>query len=226
MPQFSDGVGTLAQHVPAVRAGNLQKFAGLHMLFADITALNAAVTAERANLANSLGMWPDGQTFALASEPPGIMRRWDRTAQNSRTVILHPGLTIQLGADSNVVRSGAGVPGAGVGADGDVSVDMAAGSLYRKSGGTWGLFPSVPTIFPVSFSTEYNPPTSNPQNLPVYFDRVATGGNTLVSSPVTTFTYDFPTTGTHHFNVRYNATGEVVAVSAWGAGASGPVGGL
>jgi hypothetical protein len=222
MPNFSNGLGTLASHSSAVGLGQLPKFAGLHQLYADVSALNTAVVAERGNIANSLPMWPEGQTFSLANEPPGVFRIWSRTNQNARVATIRPGLTVTLNGDTNIVRAAVSQPLNTTGIDGDISIDYNAGIVYRKTAGAWAIF--IPTIFAATLSTEFNPPTSNPQNVAVLFDRTTGGGNTIVSSPVTTFTYDFPGNGVYHFNLRYNSAGEVVAVSAWGAGASGPVG--
>lgn len=68
---------------------------------------------------------------------------------------------------------------------------------------------------------DYDPPTDNPNNSPVFFDRP--GNNTpTVTTPVA---QQF-TAGVYHYNVNLNSVGNVVSISAWGPGATGPVGGV
>lgn len=63
----------------------------------------------------------------------------------------------------------------------------------------------------------YDPPTSDPNNVPYTFVR---SDNTFAGSSTYTKTF---TSGVYHFNVRTNAAGQIVAIGPWGTGSSGVV---
>lgn len=131
-------LATAADAVPLFSASQLSKLPGLPLIFADITALNAAVTKERANIANGTPLWLDGQQMSVATEAvEGVSRSWNRTAQHARTVRVRPGLSVTLAADANVVRFATGTPAVGLGANGDVYADWDSGLLWTKGAGAW-----------------------------------------------------------------------------------------
>jgi hypothetical protein len=66
---------------------------------------------------------------------------------------------------------------------------------------------------------DYDPPTDNPNNVPVLFTRA--NSTITLTTPVT---QQF-TAGVYHYNVNLNSIGEVVSISAWGPGATGLVNG-
>lgn len=66
---------------------------------------------------------------------------------------------------------------------------------------------------------DYDPPTDNPNNIPVTFPRT----NTVVT--LTTPVAQVFTAGIYHYNVNLNSIGEVVSISAWGPGSTGLVNG-
>lgn len=140
MPNVSSSLGTTQRYIPAAAPSQIGRFAGLAMVFPTLAALNAAVADERLNITDTSAIWADGQEMAVANEAAfGVSRRWNATAQHARSVVLGAGTVVTLGADSNVVLAGAGAPGGGAGADGDVYVDTTAKAYHTKAAGAWSL---------------------------------------------------------------------------------------
>lgn len=151
MPNVTSPLGTTNSVIPLVNAAQLGKAAGLHIHFATLSALTAAVVVERSNITAASPMWPTGQPFTVGPEPLGVRRSWfigaSASLSHARTVHLRPGLSIILPGDSNTVLSVSGAPSGG--ADGDVAVDYANNNYYLKASGTWG---SASVIYPGSGS--------------------------------------------------------------------------
>lgn len=57
-------------------------------------------------------------------------------------VLANPDGTLQCdgGGGGGEVLSGSGTPGAGLGSNGDIYVDLNNGDLYRKFGGAWSIW--------------------------------------------------------------------------------------
>ena len=159
MPNLSSPLGTANTLMPLVRVDALSQAAGFSVVFSTIADMNAAIAVERARIAGGNPMWPDGHSIALASEvAEGVRRAWSAGAQHARKALIKPGVTVLLAADTNVVLFGSGVPAAGVGSTGDVSVDWPLSTLNLKSAGTWsgaGSLGTVPTALPVLAVTGY-----------------------------------------------------------------------
>lgn len=143
MPNVSSPLGTNQRYIPAVAPSQIARYAGLHMHFVDMAALNTAVADERLNITDTSPIWANGQPISVATEPTAVIRNWDASAQHARKVTIRPGLVVTLAADANTVREGAGAPGAGVGANGDISIDWAGNAYYTKAGGTWSSTGSI-----------------------------------------------------------------------------------
>lgn len=142
MPAISSSLSTTNSAIPLVNAAHLGKAAGLAMHFATVTALNAAVTAERANITAVSPMWSVGQPSTVATEPAGVHRTWyvgaSAALSHARTVHLRSGLSVILPNDINTVLATTGAPSNGTGADGDVAVDFTNNNYYLKASGAWG----------------------------------------------------------------------------------------
>jgi hypothetical protein len=142
MPNLSSSLGTNNDAIPAVNATQIGKFAGLHMVFPTLSALNLAVVTERGNITGSTSIWAAGQSMAVAAEPTAVERSWfvggSAAASHARTVLLPSGVSVVLAADTNTVLATTGVPAGGTGADGDIAIDVAANLYYLKAAGAWG----------------------------------------------------------------------------------------
>lgn len=139
MPNVSSSLGTTQPYIPAVPSSQIGRYAGLHMHFSTLTALNTAVADERTNIGNSSPIWADGQPFSVATESTnGAYRIWNSSAQHARTVVVAPGRLVTLAADSNTLLSTSGAPSSGTGANGDIAADWSANILYTKGSGIWG----------------------------------------------------------------------------------------
>ena len=148
MPLVSSPLGTTQPYIPAVAAAELPKFAGLHMHFATLAALVTAVgtvspaAGERGNIQGGTPVWENGQPFTCGDEPPSVHRVWlkgaDAASSHARTVVLPNGKSVVLAGDAGRVISTAGAPASGVGTNGDIAIDVAAGSYYLKAAGAWG----------------------------------------------------------------------------------------
>lgn len=140
MPIVSSPLATNFANTPIVRADQIGKMAGLVMIFPTVAALAAAVTAER-----SANLWGDGQIVGVLPEvKEGVWRTWKLVGQHARTVLLSPGVSAEVPADTNAVTFAAGAPAVGDGADGDLSVDWAGNAMYLKDVGAWALQSDAP----------------------------------------------------------------------------------
>lgn len=147
MPQVASPISTSQTYIPLFSKAQLGRAAGVMLHFADLTALNAAVTAEKANILASSAIWDNYQPFRLATESlNGAFRVWNASAQHARTVWLAPGNTVVLASDAANVLTTTGAPSGGTGADGDIAVDWAANLYYTKSGGSWSVTSQVRKI--------------------------------------------------------------------------------
>ena len=68
----------------------------------------------------------------------------------------------------------------------------------------------------------YDPPTDNPNNSPVLYTRANSTPFQTIPIAQTFTTAPF----VYHYNVVVNSLFQVIAISAWGPGSSGPVGGI
>lgn len=216
MANIASSLGTLSDTIPAVNKTEIWKFSGLHMHFETLLDLASAVAKERQNIVQGTPLWFQGQIFTVSGEPPGIHRVWSPSLQHARTVVIRPGLNHVLLTDSNLVSLTTGVPTTG-GINGDIAIDWVANQVYAKSTVSWLTTPIIEDIFVGPLV--YDPPTTNPNNVPVVFTDVAS--TIAVSMPIAkTFN-----AGVYHYNVNINSESRVVSISAWGPGATGLVGG-
>lgn len=137
MPNVTSGLGTSNDQIPLLNKTEIWKASGLHMHFETLAELNAGVTKEVANIVATSAIWFNGQPISVASEPVGVHRVWSTSLQHACTVVIRPGLTLVLAANSNTVLAAAGVPSGGTGANGDISIDWAGNRVYRKNAGAW-----------------------------------------------------------------------------------------
>lgn len=218
MTQVSSKLSVAGTDDPVVQSNFIPRLAGA-FLQVSRTDFNTAITAERTRIVNNtVGIYATGQRIEILGEVG--YRVWTVGASaalsNANKVVIRPGLELTLAGDSNTVTARVGNPGSGIGANGDVSVDWAGNAIYTKSGGSWAI--TTPAIYAAaSAPTAYDPPTDDPNNLPVVFSRT---DNTAVLTNAISKVF---TAGTYHYNVNMNAAGLVTSISAWGAGASGPV---
>jgi hypothetical protein len=144
MPIVANPVSTSQPYIPGVQAAQLGRFPGFALVFADLSALNLAVTAERGNITDSSALWANGQPLATAQEAAqGIWRTWLVSGQHARTAVLRAGLTSVLPTDSSVVLFGASDPSGGTGVDGDVYINTTAGVLWKKAAGAWAVLAAL-----------------------------------------------------------------------------------
>lgn len=159
MPQLTSPLST-PSGMPAINQAHVGKFAGLHMHFATLADLNTAVgddsppSGERGNIVAAGPLWSANQVFTVASEPPGVHRRWfigaSAALSHAKTVVLPSGAAVVLANDTSVVLATAGVPADGLGAVGDLAIDITGNAYYIKTGvSTWGaatdVFPGAAT---------------------------------------------------------------------------------
>lgn len=138
MSNSGSSYGTTQDFIPAVPPTQIGKYAGLAMHFPTLADLNAAVVKERSNIGIGSPMWAEGQSATVGTETASRTRRlWSASAQHFRTVVINGAITLTLAADGNAVLAASGIPASGTGAEGDVSIDQAAATAYRKGSGTW-----------------------------------------------------------------------------------------
>lgn len=146
MPNLSSPLGTANTLMPLVRVDALSQAAGFSVVFPTIADMNAAIAVERARIAGGNPMWPDGHSIALASEvAEGVRRAWNASAQHARKALIKPGTAVTLAQDTNVILFGSGVPAAGVGSTGDISVDWPLSTFNLKGVSAWATGGSLGT---------------------------------------------------------------------------------
>lgn len=140
MPNVTSPLGTSQRYIPALNAGQLGRWPGLVMVFADAAALASAVADERLNITDTSPLWANDQPLGLMAEVgQGVTRAWSTAQQHARTAILRQGVRLVLGADTSVVLFGTGAPAGGLGANGDAYLNTATGDYYSKASGAWTL---------------------------------------------------------------------------------------
>lgn len=166
MTQIASPLSTAQPTIPLSSPTQLGKFPGLRMHFGSISAFQSAVTVEQSNVAASNPLWADMQPMSASSEPPDVYRLWSASNNHARMVMIRPGLTVTLGADTNVVLAATGIPSSGTGNNGDISIDFTGpGVVYQKTSGAWAS--SVAAIFPApaaassALKTSLIAPTTN-----------------------------------------------------------------
>lgn len=149
MPAVSSPLTTTQPYIPVLSAAQRTRVPGMSQHFATLADLVAAVTAERANIAQGLPIWFNGTRITVSAEP-GIVRTWKldaagaddaakAAASHARTVTIRSGLDLLLAGDSNAVLLGA--PSGG--ANGDICVDWASNLVSLKSGGNWASLQAI-----------------------------------------------------------------------------------
>jgi hypothetical protein len=220
MPNVTSPLGTSQRYIPLVNSSEIGKAAGLHMHFATLANLLLAVgtvaplAGERGNITSSQATWQAGQPFSVATEPAGVHRVWvigaSAALSHARTVVLPSGATVVLAGDTNTVFATTGVPGVGVGADGDLAVDVAGNARYIKGASAWG---GATAIFPGSSAGAGSVGLS----AVTYNGDLTVSGYTL-GGVVYTFTYPNATTIRRNgsdgslVTITLNAAGDIVSV--------------
>jgi hypothetical protein len=223
MTQVSSQLSVAGTDDPIVQSNFVARLSGAFLQL-QRSDFDAAVTAERLRITNNaFGIYKAGQGIQILTEVGH--RIWfigaSAALSHARQVVLRPGLTITLANDSNRVTATTGAPSSGTGSTGDVAVDWSANVYYTKGASTWtaSSTPLYAAAGSTPAPTNYDPPTDDPNNVPVIFSR--TDSVVTLTTPIArTFT-----SGTYHYNVNMNASGQVVSISAWGVGASGSVSG-
>lgn len=146
MPNVSSPLGTTQPYIPAVAPSQIGRFAGLAMVFPDLTTLNAAVAQELANVAATTPLWPTGQMLLLAPEfyAGGFYRVWNGT--HARTVFVRHGYWLELADDTRTLTTGWSNPEPTAGAEGDYYLEGYSGTLWYRDAEAWSTYDS---IFPV-----------------------------------------------------------------------------
>lgn len=126
MPNFSSPSGTSGPSAAVIAASQLHKLVGVHLQFADLTALNAAITAGP--------LWPAGTGLRLVGEPAAATRIWNGTHASTVQV---GSATLTLIASTNNVLTASGKPAGGTGVNGDLAVDATGNAVYLKASGAW-----------------------------------------------------------------------------------------
>lgn len=138
MPNVASSLGSTQRYIPVVSQSQIGRYAGLFMHFPTISALNAAIAEEALNIGEASAIWTDNQPISVATEAvAGVHRVWKTGLGHARTVVLAPGKTAVLAANTNTVLSTSGAPAGGTGADGDIAIDPATGLFYTKAAGSW-----------------------------------------------------------------------------------------
>lgn len=174
MTQVSSKLSVAQATDPVIAASAVRRLAGASLILPR-SEFDLAVAEDRARIVSfggTAGIYQAGQLFQIVGEA-GV-RSWligigadnasIAAASHARTVILPSGASVVLAGDANVVIPVSGAPGNGIGAIGDLAIDVAGSNYYTKTGtAVWSaptaIFPGVggaggsalPTI--VAFST-------------------------------------------------------------------------
>lgn len=140
---------------PVVHPAWVKRLAGAALTLPR-SEFDLAVSEDRARIVSggtTNGIYPVGQTFRVVGEP--LPRVWVvgtgsgnsaiAASSHARGAVLPTGVTIDVPADVNSFWPVTGAPSPGLGAVGDVAVDLAAARYYRKTGPTtWGTATAFP----------------------------------------------------------------------------------
>jgi hypothetical protein len=110
-----------------------------------------------------------------------------------------------------------------VGANGELIIDTTNRTLTVHDGVTPGGTRLATEAFAIangggSGIRTYDPPTDDPNNTPVAFTQ---SNNTRAQQISVSQVFS---SGIYHYNVNLNSSGKILSISAWGPGATGPVG--
>ncbi|PZP90668.1 MAG: hypothetical protein DI587_38025 [Variovorax paradoxus] len=147
MPKFSTPAGTTQRYIPGVDRASPDSIPGTKKIYADRAAFLQGIADERACIAMGLPVWYDGIDVQVLSEPPAVKRLWtlatgagspanNAAASHGRTVVI-AFKKFTLASDDNRVHASTGAPDSGLGDNGDLCLDDAAGVVYRKATGAW-----------------------------------------------------------------------------------------
>lgn len=144
MPDFSTPSGSTQPYIPAVNRNQRNRMPGTVKVFADLAELNAAAVVERANIAQSLPVWFDREMLRISAEPAPVYRLWSLNgpSSNASTAVIG----VKSYTTTGLVRATTGAPASGVGANDDLALDAAAGSVYRRVSGAWIVEGLVGTV--------------------------------------------------------------------------------
>lgn len=147
MPKFTTPAGTTQRYIAALDRNVPDSIPGTKKVYADRDAFLQGVDGERACIAMGLPVWYDGIDLQVLAEPAAVKRLWslstsagspaaNAAASHGRTVVI-AFKEFTLASDDNRVHATSGVPGSGVGDNGDLALDEASGVVYRKAAGSW-----------------------------------------------------------------------------------------
>lgn len=153
MPTFTTPTGSAQRYIPALNRNAPDSIPGTRKIYATHEAFEQGVTDERACVGMGLPVWYDGIDILVKTEPLAVVRRWslstgagtpagNAAASHGRTVVIGAFSRV-LAADVNRVHATSGAPGSGVGTNGDLALDGAAGVVYEKSSGAWASLVSM-----------------------------------------------------------------------------------
>jgi hypothetical protein len=149
MPKFSTPAGTTQRYIPGFDRASPDSIPGTKKVYADRAAFLQGIADERACIAMGLPVWYDGIDVQVLSEPPAVKRLWtlatgagspanNAAASHGRTVVI-AFKKFTLASDDNRVHASTGAPASGLGDNGDLCLDDAAGVVYRKVTGAWAV---------------------------------------------------------------------------------------
>lgn len=147
MPKFTTPAGTTQRYIAALDRSAPDSIPGTKKVYADRAAFLEGIAGERACIAMGLPVWYDGIDLQILSEPAAVTRLWslvttagsaaaNAAASHGRTVVI-AFKKFTLASDDNRVHTTTGAPASGVGDNGDLALDEAAGIIYRKAAGEW-----------------------------------------------------------------------------------------
>ncbi|KQP37558.1 hypothetical protein [Pseudorhodoferax sp. Leaf274] len=174
MPKFTTPAGTTQRYIAALDRSAPDAIPGTKKVYADRAAFLQGVADERACIAMGLPVWYDGIDLQVLAEPAAVKRLWtlstsagsasaNAAASHGRAVVI-AFKKFTLPNDDSRVHSTTGAPGSGIGDNGDLALDEAAGIVYRKATGAWaqenafggGGSTSIPFSPAINFRGDYD----------------------------------------------------------------------